>query len=361
MKQQNKLWLLMGKQLSSGLSDSEITELEDLLAENPELWYSYELLQSIISLDDVPESFIQEFKSLLDKKGGVDEVNLLLQSQLNQEVNVQTGDRYKRMITYASAALITGVLLWFGVSFVKNTEIKQEDSVAMNEIVAPKGSKTKIILVDGTSIWLNAGSRLKYPKNFSMENREVYLVGEGYFEVIHNDQYSFVVHTTNADIVDLGTTFNVKAYEESSTTETTLIEGSLEVVLKDKTAKRILIKPNEKVVLQNKLLKDLKSKDINLEKTFEVTTVVPYVKTNDIVETAWIADKLIFRDQKFQDLALEMERKFNVKIYIKDKKINNYYLTGIFYNENIVEALKLLQFIAPFKYKIQNNEVTIEN
>src|SRR5690606_4106540 len=147
---------------------------------------------------------------------------------------------------YAAAAVLAVMLLWFGLAQLnKNPGTEKVAGIAMNEVVAPKGSKTRIILVDGTSIWLNGGSRLKYPKNFSMENREVYLIGEGYFEVVHNNKHSFVVHTKNADIVDLGTTFNVKAYEESKTTETTLIEGSLEVVLKNKKAKRILIKPKE--------------------------------------------------------------------------------------------------------------------
>lgn len=181
-----------------------------------------------------------------------------------------------------------------------------------------------------------------------MENREVYLIGEGYFEVVHDSKHSFVVHTKNADIVDLGTTFNVKAYEESKTTETTLIEGSLEVVLKNKKAKRILVKPKEKVVLHP-------------DDQYKVISVVPYAKTNDVIETAWIADKLIFRAERFDDLAREMERKYNVKISIRDEEVKNYQLTGIFNNESITEALKLLQVIVPFKYKINDDEIIVEN
>lgn len=351
MKQQSRLWFLMGKQLSSALTVTEIGELDDLLAENPELWYSYELLQSVIGLNDIPESFIAEFRSLLDKNVEVDQVNQLMLAQIDQvnEPSVRPRRTYKKTITYAAAAVLAVMLLWFGLAQLnKNPGTEKVASIAMNEVVAPKGSKTRIILVDGTSIWLNGGSRLKYPKNFSMENREVYLIGEGYFEVVHNSKHSFVVHTKNADIVDLGTTFNVKAYEESKTTETTLIEGSLEVVLKNKTAKRILIKPKEKVVLHP-------------DDQYKVISVVPYAKTNDVIETAWIADKLIFRAERFDDLAREMERKYNVKISIRDEKVKNYQLTGIFNNESITEALKLLQVIVPFKYKINDDEIIVEN
>jgi ferric-dicitrate binding protein FerR (iron transport regulator) len=191
-----------------------------------------------------------------------------------------------------------------------------------------------------------------------MENRKVHLIGEAYFEVKHDSVYSFVVHTARADIIDLGTTFNVKAYKESSVTETTLIEGALEVVLKDKHAKRIRIRPNQKVVLQHGPAASRTA--ASRPEQVKVIRVVPFAQTQEVIETAWLDDKLIFRGQRFDDLAREMERKYNVQIAITDHRVKDYRLTGMFRDENIKEALELLQVIVPFKFKIDKNEITIE-
>jgi ferric-dicitrate binding protein FerR (iron transport regulator) len=232
--------------------------------------------------------------------------------------------------------------------------------VTMSEIVAPRGSKTHIVLADGTAIWLNAGSKLRYPQDFSLENREVFLAGEAYFKVPHNDEHSFIVHTPEATIRDLGTVFNVKAYTGSPVTEATLIEGAIEVSLEKKPDRKIRMSPGEKLVLHNKLAPvPAKQQPEAAVQLFEVSKIVPYAKTNDIVETAWVEDKLIFRNERFEDLAQMMERRYNISIVIKDQEIRDYQVTGIFRQENITEALKLLQVIVPFKYKMSNGQVII--
>lgn len=353
----------MGKKLSASITHEEELELERLLFEDPELWYSYELLQAVISLDDVPEEFIKEIQSLLDKQAGPERLNNLLLYKLGtsgkEDENLASAN--KKYAFLASAIAFAALLLWFGVSVIKSPVNNKNPVSAMHEIIAHKGSKTQIALADGTTIWLNAGSKLIYPKSFSMKNREVYLAGEAYFKVVHNDKHPFVVHTAEADIKDLGTTFNVKAYAGTETTETTLIEGSVEVVLKNNPSQKILMRPKEKLVLHNQQAIENKGsvKEQSSDPIFEVSKIVPFSQTNDIIETAWVSDKLIFRNQRFEDLAKEMERRYNVTIVVRDEDVKEYQLTGIFKNESIDEALKLLQVIAPFTYKIDYERILI--
>lgn len=361
MKDTNRIWFLMGKELSHSITLAEEEELRTLLVSEPELWYSYELLQAVYHMDDVTQEYVQEIKSLLDNRIEPERLNLILLTKLEEtdrQVTPAPPSKYKTLYRFAAVFAGIVVLTLAGWMIFKPAVINKPGGVAMSEIIAPKGSKKHITLADGTTIWLNAGSKLSYPSNFNLANREVYLSGEAYFKVIHHDKYNFVVHTAEADIKDLGTTFNVKAYEGSSRTETTLIEGALEVSLKKDPAKKMLMSPREKLVLQNKQPVAEKEHEQPVQ-VFEVSTIVPYAKTNDIVETAWVENKLIFRDERFEHLATMMERRYNVSIVIEDKTIKEYQLTGIFKNENLTQALKLLQVIAPFKFKINNEQVLI--
>ncbi|MBO9152126.1 FecR family protein [Chitinophaga sp. GCM10012297] len=363
MKDSNRVWLLMGRQLSHSISVEEEKELKALLMEDPELWYAYELIQAVNNLDNVTNEFIDEIKLLLDGHTEPGKLSAILSSKLEnarqEELPAPQPARIRRLAPLARAAAVAAgiaVTIWAGFYFFKPSQ--PAVAQGMNEIAAPRGSKTQITLADGTEIWLNAGSKLTYPKNFSHENREVTLVGEAFFKVRHDDLHPFIVHTQEADITDLGTSFNVKAYAGGHTTETTLIEGALEVSLKKDPSKKIRMKPNEKLVLRNTVPEAGKSA-VEAEQELKVTDIVPYRQTNDIVETAWVDNKFIFRDERFEDLAAMMEKRYNVSIRISSDEIKAYQLTGIFKNESVEEALKVLQVIAPFKYSIQHDTITI--
>ena len=362
MKDTNKMWILMGKKLSGSITSEEEMEIENLLSEDPELWYSYELLLAVISLDDVPAEFIREIKSLFIKEDHQKLQNLLLKElepSANDDDLRNAHPAKKKYWLVASGSVFAALLLWLAFPFVTSYTGHQRQVAAMHEIIAPKGIKVQITLADKTQVLLNSGSKLIYPKNFSMENREVSLTGEAFFKVTHDDEHSFVVHTAEADITDLGTTFNVKAYAGNATTETTLIEGSVEVVLKKNPSQKILMRPREKLILYNQQgVVNENSEKEQSSSIFEVHKIVPFSATDDIVETAWVSDKLIFRNQQVGELTKEMERRYNVTIVVKDEVVRNYRVTGIFKNENIDEALKLLQVIVPFKF-IRNDEKII--
>ena len=114
-----------------------------------------------------------------------------------------------------------------------------------------QGSRTHLTLPDGTMVWLNAGSRLSYGKNYNTATREVNLTGEAFFDVAHNTQKPFLIHTARIDVQVLGTSFNVKSYPTDRTTEATLIRGSIEVSIKDRPSEKIILRPDEKLVVAN--------------------------------------------------------------------------------------------------------------
>lgn len=100
--------------------------------------------------------------------------------------------------------------------------------ITYHTLTVPKGCEFSLTLSDGSRVWLNAGSKLKYPEVFAGDHREVYLEGEAYFEVARNEQASFSVYTRDMNLQVLGTSFNIKAYPDETETVTTLLSGSIE-------------------------------------------------------------------------------------------------------------------------------------
>ena len=136
-------------------------------------------------------------------------------------------------LTRAAAILLMPILafLFYTISENKSESIKYTNSLVVDslEITAPIGSRTMVQLSDGSKVYLNYGSKLKYPQNFSGNTREVILLGEGYFDVTHNLEKPFIVHTEKLKIKALGTIFNVQAYPEDGSISTTLVDGKVAI------------------------------------------------------------------------------------------------------------------------------------
>jgi len=254
-------------------------------------------------------------------------------------------------------------------------------SAAYNEVFAPKGSKSIINLPDGTKIWLNAETTLKYPEKFTGKNREVSLDGEAFFDVAKDEKKPFTVKTSDLDITALGTTFNVKSYSDEGTIETTLVYGSL--CIKKEYApgqvQNIVLKPKQMLTLvkkEGKILVDyVDTEEEKVEEPFKVKeekTIVKKIEarrneeiylTEDVnteMYTSWKDHKLIFKNETFESLAVKLERWYNVKISIEGEKLKKYRVTGTFENETIEQALKALQLTTPFVYHFEQNNITIK-
>lgn len=216
-------------------------------------------------------------------------------------------------------------------------------------VKAPLGSKTEVELSDGTKVWLNSGSEVRYPAAFDQNQRDIYLAGEAYFAVEKNEEAPFFVHTNDIDIRVLGTRFNVKAYPEESLVETTLEEGLININKKG-SGQILQLKPKE----QASFVKNPEKLPGNKER-FIVSENV-----NTELYTSWRNEKLIFKSEKFADLTVKLERWYNVHISLENKKLAEERVTGSFENESIEQALEALRISVPFTYKINKNKITIK-
>lgn len=369
---------LFTKKLAQEASKEELMELEELLRSNPSEQYLQEMIGNWWYLKqkinaDASQLQDKHFQYIIKKSAEGSE---------DKDINADTPvpviniSRKKRLYRFAYAAVLAGIIFLGAWKFlaVNKPLTENKKQVQENEIVAKRGTKSKLLLPDGTQVWLNSESRLIYTSTFNDTVREVTLEGEAYFDVVKDAKKPFIVHTSGIDIRVLGTAFNVKSYPFEATIEATLIRGLIEVKKNNEPrTSKILLQPNEKLIfnkIQNKVSLSSKSKeedaavstktDMPIAQLISISTLPKNLTDSTRIETSWVYGKLLFEGDTFRDLAKKMERWFNVKITFRNDKVANYRFGGVFENENIKEALQALQLTASFKYNITDDEVVID-
>jgi transmembrane sensor len=372
----NKIWELVSKKLSGEATITELKELEDLLRNNPDLHYPMQTVadlwhQNAADKEDAYAAYSRHSSRM--KEMGVDfEYEETMQELLNTDHNNISSNAGNNRKKYMLLLLSSFVLVFLGY-YSYNKFFPSPDKTASriladkSEVSTKYGSRTKLVLPDGTQVWLNAGSKLSYDKNYGNSIREVALSGEAYFDVIRNPSHPFIIHTEKIDIKVLGTAFNVKSYPGEKNTETSLIRGSIEVTVKDRPTEKIILKPNEKLVIANNDM--LKGKPLAAKTKFAINdTPEPIVavshltyepKDSTVLETSWMVNKLIFRSETFEDLSVKMERWYGITFRFADENIKKKKFTGVFENESIQQALEALKLTTSFTCRFNKKEVTI--
>lgn len=224
------------------------------------------------------------------------------------------------------AAVLIVALLATNIFFLQKYGERQV-AATIQKISTPYGAKTNFTLPDGSVVWLNSGSTLSYPSKFST-NRPVTLVGEAYFEVA-KDSKPFIVSTDYGDVEVKGTSFNVKAYSDDNSFETTLEEGIVAFKVKN-TQAEVTLKPGEQVL-----------------KTANGYSVKP-VETKYF--TSWKDGRLIFYKEPFPSFIKKLERWYNVKIEYADPNLDELWYTGTIEMESISEVMEMISVAAPISY-----------
>jgi transmembrane sensor len=374
---EEKYWVLLSKKITGEATAEELQDLQELISGNTEwetimenlqeLWNSIPVTADSGRHQKNEDAYLVHINRLKEKVPDFKENEEFTENKVEFYSASVKKPFYSRWITYATAALfITGII--FIYPLFSDKEKTKEIELALkpvNEITINPGSRTKIQLPDGSQVWVNSGSHLKYDGNFKGSTREVQLDGEAYFDVVKDASRPFIVHTSGIDIKVLGTAFNVKAYNSEPVIEATLIHGSIEVNnISQPGAAKIMLKPHEKLVFNKYLIADRKDQRADIKPMVDSFSIIikplkENIADNDIIETAWVYNKLTFENERFEDLAIKMERWFNLNISIEIEKLKNYRISGSFVNETAEEALKELQLLIPFRYSINKNEVKI--
>lgn len=260
-----------------------------------------------------------------------------------KQVNARLKDKNKiskwvvELMKIAAVALIVAVASY---SLLK-VPSSMPEPVSLSRVIVPNGSQSTVILADGSTVKLNAGSELVYPSQFDDAERKVELKGEAYFQVKHNAHHPFIVSAGELDVKVLGTEFNVMAYPDADRIETTLVTGS--VALNTKGADQsgqVFLRPGQKAIFKDG---HLDVSPANLE-----------------METTWTEKGFYFQSTSFEELVRRLERWYDVDIVIDNNAFEDITFTGKFRNkESIWQVLDVIKMTTPINYKAKEGKIYI--
>lgn len=318
--------LILGK----SISDAELNELkkafkDDLLREEIDKWLVNNWERA--SSDDLDISF-----DSLKQMVAVYEMKKQTRNSLGTHL-FSLSRYYQRVAAVLFIPLILGTLLYLFNSSNSNENFYVAE--------APLGQKAKIELPDGSTIWLNSGSQIRYSSRFNEKKREVELKGEAFFDVAKNSKKPFFVNTSNLAIEVTGTRFNVNAYADEPDVETALVEGKVNVILKKEKDSYQLSPGN--ILTYSKTSHEVSSSVLNEEVTI-----------------AWKDNRLIFVNDNFSKLAKKIEKWYNVEVVydtldFRDNKLTVRLLEG----EQLSRLLEIVETAIGAQCVISKNKIYI--
>ncbi|WP_423127980.1 FecR family protein [Gaoshiqia sp. Z1-71] len=234
-----------------------------------------------------------------------------------------------------AAAFVMGVLISGAFYFLRSDFYSNQMQAQVQEITIPYGAKTKINLPDGSTAWLNSGSKLVYPVIFTGK-RDVILEGEAFFEVVKGKN-PFIVSTEFGQVQVLGTSFNVKAFSNEEF-QATLLEGSVQLTGFGENP--VFLKPGEQA-------------------SFDANAGLAVKQVNTELYTSWKDGKLIFYREPFAKVALSLERWYNVKLEINNDELKELWFTGTVEMETFTEFMELISKSFPIRYTYEQQTRTL--
>lgn len=225
------------------------------------------------------------------------------------------------------------------ITYVINpdADVPKQDANSFNTLSTPTGGQYNIVLADGTKVYLNAVSSIKYPTQFNGSQRMVELEGEAYFEVAKNKNKPFIVKSNNQAIEVLGTHFNVHAYDNEAVVKTTLLEGSVAVTYKNQKA---ILKPGQQSNVSDNFNK-IAIREVDTEAAI-----------------AWKNGRFKFDNADLKTVMKQLERWYGIKVEYRGDVSEARFNGGTFRNKNLSEVLKVLE-LSNIKFKVEGKTIIV--
>ncbi len=251
---------------------------------------------------------------------------------LNWQFQTQALDRVRRFklsFSKIAAMLVVALMTGFSVAYFLVGRDVPQNEIVWFETIVPRGEKSQLLLPDGSKVWVNSESRLSYPSDFMNGDRKLKLTGEAYFEVTKLQGAPLTVETKDYSVRVIGTKFNVMAYPDFNRTETSLVEGKIEI---QKGEQVIPVAPGQILTYA--------------ENQFKIK------EGNTKLTTQWKNDVFDFDKITFKELVVRLERWYDVDIEIKNPKLNEIIYSGVFKNEETIwQVLQTFELTLHIRYE----------
>ena len=230
-----------------------------------------------------------------------------------------------------------------GTSIQYKDQTTNSEVVKYNTLLIPRGGQFRVTLSDGTNVWLNAETTLRYPTQFVGDERSVELEGEAYFEVAENAQMPFIVNSGGQAVKVLGTTFNISSYPEGKAILTTLVEGKVQVYLAGNANEPVLLRPNQQSIF-SKNQSSIGIKEVDVQE---------YISWKD----GWF----VFQDTPFEDIMISLTRWYDIDVQFENPAAKSMVFTGkVRRYESLEEILSLLEKTNEISFKIERRTIIVK-
>lgn len=334
-------WSMLSQYLSGECTDYEKRQIETRIAVEPELRKMLQFMQRVWDTSEVQQpSDVEKLWNQVAEKTGIKmptgkSVATMPQHKLSKR---RYADNYYRIMRYAAAILVV-----FTLGYFLNGSGLFWGSGELMTITVQNGEREEVTLSDGTHIILDSGSSLRYPKSFDGERREVFLNGEGYFEVARNTDKPFFVQANHGVVQVLGTKFNVRAWRSNRNVAVTVTEGkvSLNSESGPNLAASILTKDQFSELAAN-----------GKPTSPQMVDVAQYM--------AWMHNEVFFDDASLQEILFQLERWYDVAFILEDKILAEERLNLHIKNDSIEDVLKLIAVLTDAKYSRSGQTIRLK-
>ncbi|MBB5439572.1 ferric-dicitrate binding protein FerR (iron transport regulator) [Pedobacter sp. AK017] len=336
---------LLSKRLSGEISPEEDVKLQEAIEQEPDFKQTATALTRYFENKNVSaRNSVYTVDKLIKTRDRI----VLAENQgfvpkYNHSEVIKRGFSGLSLLKIAAIFLVLLGSTFITYHFLNRTQPLKFDTL---NTTADKVFKT---LDDGTKVYLNRGSSIRYNQGFGKEKREIFLDGEAFFDVAKNKAIPLFIHVRNLNIEVKGTAFNVNADQKKHSVEISLLRGLIEITsILDKDS-RVLLKPNEKLIAA-----------AQLSPAGTGFKVISMAAEKQLQEIKWTQDSLMFKKEKLKDLVLRLEKKYDVKIEIRKEELKDKRFSGAFAAEGLKEALEALKLSYPFTYIISDKLVILK-
>ena len=292
-------------------------------------------------IEDADFNAVKKIKDVKDLVGLAGEITHPDKAWKMVQTRIRRRSLFKRIAYWQYAAAVMVIFITSGLFFGKNIRSYMSEPEQFVSIVVPIGKIKNMKLPDGTDVWLNSGSQLRYSNRFSKTNRDIQLEGEAYFQVVKDDKNPFTVSVGLSKVIVHGTIFDVKSYSSERKCEVILVEGSVEYV---NSERNVFINPGERLT----------------ETTISGRIEIDHVNTANY--TSWKSGKVYFDNQSLIDLVTLLEKWYGVKFEFANKDIRLYTFTGVIIKNNSLDyTLQIIEMTNKVKFLKKGGTMLITN
>ena len=354
------------RQYCAGSNPSAVAFWETWILSNPQK--SAEVLEArhLLAILNARQGNVQE--QLRQLKDGIERFDLFKETLGSRETSADRAAmapspaaktrvvRWKATVGIAASLLVAAALTYFLSS--RKTVKPPAEIVAVSPIRIQSGKEPRktVVLPDGSVVTLHSNSMLTFDSNFGKTSRELVLSGEGFFDIAHNEQHPFIVHTADVNVEVLGTLFNVSAYPQEAYTETSLFRGKVAVSVKGHPEQKVILIPSQKLVIAHGIGKGGMPVAESLLK--KVALAVDPVD-HKAKEIAWVRSRIKIEDEPLGTIAARLQAWYGIPIVFTDDEVKSFRYSGTFESETVVKALEALQLSYPFNFRVENEKIII--